>query len=75
MSEKLPSYCSFELYYDTGGHGGPYSPDLAMAVSHAKRLIAGCPSINAIEIRPCHANAPIGGFSRKNIHSVFVERE
>ena len=73
MSTK--GYNSFELYYDTGGHGGPHG-DLLMAIAYAKQLLAGSETLTAVEIRPRHANMPMGGFDRKNApRSIIVERE
>lgn len=39
-----------ELFYSTGGHGGPY-PDLDTAVQAAKRLLEGNPNERWIEVR------------------------
>lgn len=63
---------SFELYYNTGGHGGPY-PDLAAAEIAAKRMLAGCRSLYSVEIRP--RNSPVlGGYGESHKGSRYIWR-
>ncbi len=39
----------YELFYDIGGHGGPYI-GFKEAKKAAKRLLAGCDSMNTVHI-------------------------
>ncbi len=64
----------FEMFYDTGGHGGPYcSPNFDLIKARAFDLLRGCPTIHAIEIRPYNSMA-IGGYSAHNNASTYVSR-
>lgn len=63
----------YEMYYNSGGHGGPYS-DLIMAEQRARDLIKGDKSgkTTSIEIRP-HNSKAIGGYSANNKGSIYIE--
>lgn len=41
----------YELFYGTGGHGGPY-PSLESAIRKAIALLRGSPSEHIIEVKP-----------------------
>lgn len=49
MARKISKYGLYELYYSTGGHGGPYK-DLRTARAAAKRLLKGNPNERYIRI-------------------------
>jgi hypothetical protein len=51
---------SYELFYNDGGHGGPWI-GLDDAIRQAKRIIAGSPSTTAITIHP-HSATGMGGY-------------
>ncbi len=63
----------YELFYSTGGHGGPYN-NSDLAIDAAKRLILGdkSNSLNIIEARPVKSLA-IGGYSDHNHGSCYVK--
>ncbi len=65
---------TFELYYNTGGHGGPH-PDIIMAETYARNLIAGDTSgrLSSVEIRPRNSKA-IGGYAPNTPGSTYIER-
>lgn len=63
---------SYELYYDTGGHGGPY-PDHDTACIIAQELLKGCCATRSIEVRP--RNSPKrGGYSDAHSESTYVRK-
>jgi len=47
-SEEAPVKC--ELFYSSGGHGGPYA-SAELAIAEAKRKLLGCRSEHSIEVR------------------------
>lgn len=49
LTKKEGKMNSYELFYDTGGHGGPYF-GFTKAKTAARQLLAGCPSINRIHV-------------------------
>jgi hypothetical protein len=64
-AEEHSSSPKFELFYSTGGHGGPY-PNISAAEEAARRLIKGSGGGRGdrerrIDIRVYDANAP-GGY-------------
>ncbi len=63
----------YELYYSTGGHGGPYH-GYEFAINAAKRLMFHDTSktMNIIEVRPRNSLA-IGGYSDHNHGSTYVK--
>lgn len=64
---------NFELYYSTGGHRGPY-PNLVDACLSAKRLLASCPTLTVIEIRPRNSTY-IGGYGDKHKGSFYYLKQ
>lgn len=58
----------YELFYSTGGHGGPYI-GLRNARAAAKRLLVGSNSLHRIDIRPYEKGA-VGGYGRP-VESVY----
>ena len=63
----------FELYYATGGHGGPYR-GLANATEAAHRLLLGHTNERAIEIRPM-TSPTHGGYHSSNEGSYYIDRK
>lgn len=63
---------TYELYYNDGGHGGPY-PDFKTANEAAERLLKGSQTTTTIEIRP-RASESIGGFKDKNHGSTYLDK-
>lgn len=60
----------YELYYSTGGHGGPYrSPE--EAEEWAKRHLSGDKRMKTVEIRPYDSKAT-GGFKPGNPGSKYI---
>jgi hypothetical protein len=61
----------YELYYNTGGHGGPYKT-LEYACLQAVDTIKGSQSITAIEIRP-YDSVYRGGYGDWHSDSRYVQ--
>lgn len=59
---------TYEIYYNDGGHGGPYQ-DFEAAYRAAKSRLLG--STTTIEMRPRNSKA-IGGFGRHNKGSFYL---
>lgn len=71
LAEKSHSNpARYELFYNDGGHGGPYL-SLDQAIRRAKQLIAGSSSTTSITIHPYSATG-IGGYGPAMIR---VERD
>lgn len=47
----MPKAIKCELFYGSGGHGGPY-PSKTVAVCRARELLAGSPTEKHIYVRP-----------------------
>ena len=63
----------YELYYDDGGHGGPYE-SLEIAWQTARSIIEGGRHTHAIEIRP-RSSLFLGGYKDKRSGSYYLYRE
>ena len=62
----------FELFYDTGGYGGPYA-NFDVACNGALALLSGCRTINRIELRPLDSKQ-LGGYCSNNPDSSYSEK-
>jgi hypothetical protein len=51
---------TYELFYDTGGHGGPYG--LSDAFERSKAMLRGCNSMSSVRI--VERSDGIGGFGK-----------
>lgn len=63
---------TYELYYDNGGHGGPYA-NHADACAAAERLLWGCRSMRAVEVRPRNSSHT-GGYDERHHGSTYVQK-
>jgi len=63
----------YELYYNYGGHGGPY-PDYDTAVQTAKNLLNGSKLLHTVEVRPRKALV-CGGYGERHYGSTYVARD
>ena len=73
IAKELMAVEKYELYYSTGGHGGPYK-SLKEAEKRAKDLIKGDSSgkMKSVEIRPYSSKAR-GGYKERNEGSKYVK--
>jgi hypothetical protein len=63
-------YDHCEVYYDDGGHSGPFT-NFHLAYTYALRVLKGSTSTKSVEIRPRDSKA-IGGFANGNDGSFYV---
>jgi hypothetical protein len=61
----------YELFYSSGGHGGPYWSTIE-ARAAAERLLLGCPAMQSVDIVERCATAP-GGYGRA-VEKVYPPR-
>lgn len=62
---------AFELFYASGGHGGPYHT-LESAIDSAEKMLVGSPTERAIHV---HTRTPVGinGFGQR-VATVSITR-
>ena len=65
-------YLDSKIYYDDGGHAGPF-PDFHAAYAYAVRVLKGSRTTGKIEIRP-PAPAVIGGYASGHKDSFYVTK-
>lgn len=63
----------FELYYNNGGHGGPYSNHTKACVA-AQSLLWGSHTMSRVEVRPRNSRV-IGGYGEHHIGSTYVSKD
>ena len=65
---------TYELYYSSGGHGGPHHGSKA-AEDFARRFIRGHNGrTSCIEIRP-HTSTEVGGFGPRHRGSIYIKKQ